>query len=166
MKSLSVALTATLVLSAGCRGGEKEYQPYSASNKTYLPVVRVTAPEPVYSRTRWVLLPDVLPEREMPGTDGRMANVGGPALRPVYHLELKNSSLEETARVLAALSRYSSYTAPSIATKKFTIENLGTIDELGEIIAHKAEIQVVVDHEHKEVRFLAPSNEEPQLFSE
>ncbi len=166
MKCSTTLLTAMVALGAGCHGGEKAYEPYSSSRKTYLPVVRVDAPEPVYSRTRWVQLPEVLPEREMPGTDGRMASVGGPALRPVYHLELKDSSLEETARVLAALSRYSSYTAPSISTKKFTIENLGTIDELGAIIASKAEIQVVIDHEHREVRFLAPSNEEPQLFSE
>jgi hypothetical protein len=102
----------------------------------------------------------------MPGTESRQASVGGPALRPVFHLEIKNASLEETARVLAALSRYSSYTAPSIATKKFSIENLGTIDELGELIARKAAIQVVVDHENKEVKFLAPGSEDPQLFTE
>jgi hypothetical protein len=159
-------LPVMLVLIAGCYSAPKEYEPYEKEQAVFLPRNRQHAPEPVYSRTRWVLLPEVLPEREMPGTESRQASVGGPALRPVFHLEIKNASLEETARVLAALSRYSSYTAPSIATKKFSIENLGTIDELGELIARKAAIQVVVDHENKEVKFLAPGSEDPQLFTE
>lgn len=166
MKLRAALLTIPLVYSVGCFKGPKDYEPYGVNDELYLPTVRQNAPEPVYSRTRWVHLPELLPEREMPGTESRQASVGGAALRPVFHLELKNSSLEESARVLAALARYSSFTAPSIASQKLTIENLGTIDELGELIARKAAIQVVVDHESKEVKFLAPGADDPQLFTE
>jgi hypothetical protein len=87
-------------------------------------------------------------------------------LRSVFHLALKNATLEETARVLAATSRYSSYTAPSIASEKISVDNLGTIDELAQIIGSKAHVQVVVDHQNKEVRFLAARGEQPRLFEE
>jgi hypothetical protein len=81
-------------------------------------------------------------------------------------LSLKNATLEETARVLAATARYSSYTAPSIAKNKISVTNLGTIDELARIIESKARVQVVVDHENREVRFLAAHAEQPRLFDE
>jgi hypothetical protein len=84
----------------------------------------------------------------------------------VFQLSLKNTTLEETARVLAATARYSSYTAPSIAKEKISVTNLGTIDELARIIESKARVQVVVDHENREVRFLAAHAEQPRLFDE
>jgi hypothetical protein len=103
----------------------------------------------------------------MPGDDRRDGGPDtGPALRPVFQLSLTKASLEETARVLATMARYSSYTDPSIAKNAFSIENLGTIDELGRTIGVKAGIQVVIDHDNKEVRFLAPAAETPRLFSE
>jgi sulfite reductase beta subunit-like hemoprotein len=84
----------------------------------------------------------------------------------VFQLNLKNVSMEEAARVLAATSRYQSYTDPSIAKQKITIENLGTIDELARLIERKAQVQVVVDHAGREVRFLPATGEPPKLFSE
>jgi len=101
----------------------------------------------------------------MPGSSD--ATVGNsPSLRTVFQLSLKDATLEETARVLAATARYSSYTAPSIAEQKTSIRNIGTIDELGRIIENKAQVQVVVDHENKEVRFLAAEAQSPRLFEE
>jgi hypothetical protein len=91
---------------------------------------------------------------------------GIPNLRPVFELSLNNVSLEETARVLAATARYSSFTDPSIAKDRISINNLGTIDELARIIEGKASIAVEVDHERREVRFLAPKTESPRLFEE
>jgi hypothetical protein len=84
----------------------------------------------------------------------------------VYELNLKNATLEQTCKVLASMARYSSYTSPSLATQKFSFQNLGTIDELAQTIGQKAGIKVVVDHENKEVRFLVRTALEPTLFSE
>jgi hypothetical protein len=84
----------------------------------------------------------------------------------VFQLSLKATPLAEAARVLAATSRYTSYTDPSIASQKLTIESLGTIDELGQTIEQKAQVQVVIDHRNREVRFLPPTGEQPRLFSE
>jgi hypothetical protein len=151
---------------AGC-SGVKEYEPNEKAGRTlFMPVVRSAAPEPVYARTRWVRPSDNLPNRDRPGAAEDPALQSSPRLRSVFHLNIKNSSLEETARVLAATSRYSSYTAPSIAAEKITVDNLGTIDELARIIEGKAHIQVVIDHQNKEVRFLTGHTESPRLFDE
>jgi hypothetical protein len=67
---------------------------------------------------------------------------------------------------LAATARYSSFTSPSIAADKISVKNIGTIDELARIIESKARVQVVVDHENRDVRFLAVHTEQPRLFDE
>jgi hypothetical protein len=151
---------------AGCTRGVKDYEPYGADRTLFMPTFRANAPDPVYRRARWVQLPEVLPSREMPGEDPREGPNVGPAIRPVFQFAINDATLEETARVLAALARYSSFTAPSIAKLPFSTENLGTIDELAQIIGRKAQIEVIVDHQNREVRFLAPSSEAPQLFTE
>jgi hypothetical protein len=167
MRSL-LALTVcgcSLVALAGC-AGPKEYEPYATSQRTlFMPSVRTVGPEPVYSRTRWVRPPEVLPQRDMPGVT-EAALVNSPSLRTVFQLSLTNATLEETARVLAATARYSSYTAPSIANQKVSIKNIGTIDELGRIIEKEAQVRVIVDHENKEVRVLAAEAQSPRLFEE
>lgn len=163
MRSL-VAFAACGILITGC-GGLKDYQPLPKDEGLYMPSVRTVGPEPVYARTRWVRPPEVLPQRDSyPKDAGSLRET--PSLRPVFQLSLKNTTLEETARVLAATARYSSYTAPSIAKDKISVTNLGTIDELARIIESKARVQVVVDHENREVRFLAAHAEQPRLFDE
>jgi len=163
MRSL-LAITAYCVLVAGC-GGVKDYQPIPKNEGLYMPSVRTVGPEPVYARTRWVRPPEVLPQRDKyPQVAESLRD--SPSLRPVFQLSLKDTTLEETARVLAATARYSSYTAPSIAKDKISVTNLGTIDELARIIESKARVQVVVDHENREVRFLAAHAEQPRLFDE
>jgi hypothetical protein len=107
----------------------------------------------------------VLPQRDTAGrAESELRET--PSLRTVFELSVQNATLEETARVLAATARYSSYTAPSIASEKISVKNLGTIDELARTIESKAQVQVVVDHENKEVRFLPASAESPKLFEE
>ena len=162
---VGTALGIALLGTAGC-GGPKDYQPYSTSQRTiFMPSVRTVGAEPVYARTRWVRPPEILPQRDTAGSmNGQLGET--PTLRTVFELSLQNTSLEETARILAATARYSSYTAPSIASEKISIKNLGTIDELARIIESKAQVQVVVDHENKEVRFLPASAESPKLFEE
>lgn len=160
-----LALAMSLLATSGC-GGPKPYQPYSNTQRTmFLPSVRTVGPDPVYARTRWVRPPEVLPQRDIAGvTDQELKD--SPSLRTVFELSIKNATLEETARILAATARYSSYTAPSIALEKISVKNLGTIDELGRIIEGKAPVHVVIDHENKEVRFLPASGQSPKLFEE
>jgi hypothetical protein len=162
MRSL-LTLTIFGLILTGC-GGVKDYQPIPKSSGLYMPSVRTVGPEPVYARTRWVRPPEVLPQRDTSSDSAGLRD--SPSLRPVFQLSLKNVTLEETARVLAATSRYSSYTAPSIAKDKISVTNLGTIDELARIIESKARVQVVVDHQNREVRFLAAHAEQPRLFDE
>lgn len=150
----------------GC--STSDVKPYDGNGKKtrtlFLPSYRSAGAEPVYARTRWVHPPEVLPGRESESTSSSYDRA--PTLRPVYQLSLKNATLEQTSKVLASMARYSSYVSPSLATQKYSFENLGTIDELAMIIEEKAQIKVVVDHENKEVRFLVRTALEPTLFSE
>lgn len=153
-------------VAAGCSTSDvKPYDPVGTKGRTlFMPSYRSAAPDRVYARTRWVQPPEVLPPRSGGSTSSSYGDA--PALRPVYELTLKDATLEQTCKVLASMARYSSYTSPSLATEKFSIQNLGTIDELAQIIEQKAGIKVVVDHENKEVRFLVRTALEPTLFSE
>lgn len=135
------------------------------TTELHMPLLKTLAPPPTYSRTRWVRPPDLLPQRDLPGREIYKLE-GTPSLRPIFSLSLHKTPLEETARILAATARYSSYTAPSIAAKKISLQSIGTIDELGEKVAEIAGIHVVVDHEHKEVRFLAVQVEQPRFYHE
>jgi hypothetical protein len=160
--------TASLLIcaaSVGCVSGVAPYQADAKSTRTlFLPSYQQAGAEPVYSRTRWVHPPEVLPGRESTYTSSSYTNA--PSLRPVYHLHLKNATLEQTSRVVGEMARYSSYCSPSLTTQKFSFENLGTIDELARIIEEQAQIKVVVDHDSKEVRFLVRTGLEPTLYSE
>lgn len=153
-------------LCAGCSTSDvKPYSPTSKNTRTlFMPSYTTAGAEPVYVRTKWVHPPEVLPPRSAESTGSSYDRA--PSLRPVYELNLKNATLEQTCKVLASMARYSSYTSPSLATQKFSFQNLGTIDELAQIIGQKAGIKVVVDHENKEVRFLVRTALEPTLFSE
>lgn len=152
------------VCAVGCAKGPKPYEPDSKNARTlFMPSYQSSAPERTYARTRWVQLPEVLPARSV--EDGGSSYERSPDLRPVFQLNVKNSTLEETARILASMARYSSYTTPSLATRKVSFQNLGTIDELARIIEEKEHIKVVVDHDTKEVRFLVRTTTEPTLYS-
>src|SRR5690606_1426600 len=109
---------------------------------------RQTAPQPVYNRLRWVHPPEVLPAR---ATHESTA----PTIFPVFHVDLRNSTLEEAARVLAATARYESYCSSAIANRKISFNRLGTLNELAAALAASAGITVQVDHDMKTVRFLS-----------
>lgn len=154
-------VTALCLSMTGCYYKTKDYEP-NRHEKLLLPSARSFGPEPVYSRLRWVHPPDLLPAREIPGSvDADLENV--PNYRPVFQMVIKNGTLQEISRVLAATARYTSYCAPSISENKLTIESLGTIDELGQTVARKAGIKVVIDHTNHAVQFLASSENEPNL---
>lgn len=116
--------------------------------KVFGVTVRRYDPQPVYKRTRLVHLPAPIPV-------ARNYRNSAPLILPVIHFELTDASLEEAARILGETSRYSSYCASSVADKHITLTALGTVDELAKKIAKVAEIETVVDHHNREIRFLA-----------
>jgi hypothetical protein len=165
MKSLGLPVALLIALcAAGCAKGVKPYEPQSKNVRTiYLPAHRTEGPEPVYARTRWVHPPEVLPARSESDQAGERDVA---PIQPVFHLSMKNATLEDVGRSLAGMTRYSSYVSPSLAHLKFSFDNLGTVDELAGIIEEKALVKVVVDHENKEIRILMRSATEPTLYSE
>lgn len=142
----TVTLLAGVLLAAGCSSGGYEYLE-ADKPKVFKVASRQHAPDPVYSRTTWVRPPQVLPTRER---DAKTK----PLILPVIHYTVDGLPLKEAALILAATSRYRSYTAPSIEGQKISINSLGTIEELAQEIENKAGVRVVIDHENEEIRVL------------
>lgn len=147
---------AALAVFTGCSTQDTGVEAHK-ERKNFIFAVHQIAPEPVYVRSRYVLPPEVLPSRDPVATASQK-------ILPIYRFDLKNASLDEAARTLAATSRYSSYCASSLARQPISITSLGTIDEIAQQIAKKAGITVLVDHSNHEVRFMANSGVPPELF--
>lgn len=152
-----VALILVVGLIIGCGGGVKEWEP-TQGRKNFFSPVRQLPPEPVYNRMRYTYLPEVAPEK-----DSTKLPVGE-TLFPTLHFEVKNSTLERAARSLAEAIRYDSYTAAVIANQSCSFNTFGTVDQIANEISQSANINVVVDHSNREIRFLANQAVEPRLI--
>jgi len=140
------AILLVLALSCGCGPAGKQWKP-GRQRRGYNMTERQLAPEPVYNRLRWVHLPYTTPPAEA-------GSAAGVRYMPVVHLELSNATLQEAASTLASIARYSSFCASPLANRRISINALGTIDELGASIASAENIEVIIDHNAREVRFL------------
>lgn len=144
--NLIIALL-TLAALGACAPKKKPFDP-NKERKFFSVAVRQLPPEPVYNRLAVAYLPEPLPSRSIvPASHTRLS--------PIFQFEMKNATLEQTARILANMSRYTSYCSSVIANRKINIIAVGTIDEIAEFIAAKAGINVSIDHANREVRFLA-----------
>jgi len=148
---LRAALGLTVIGVGACAPAAKEWHRPIERENFFFPV-RQIAPDPTYNRVRMVHLPEVLPARGL-------EYQGVPIYSPVVHLELKNATLQETAKVLGMTTRYSYYCASSIADRRITVDYVGTAEELAQHISEKAGIYARVDHTNKEVRLLANQQE-------
>lgn len=149
------ALFAALALGA-CASTEPTPKP---PRRAYYFPSRQLPLEPVYSRLREVRSPDPLPDKLFLAQQP-------PIIHPVFHMKVRNVTLEKAAQLLASTARYNAYCAGTIADRKISVNDLGNIDELGRKIARKADINVVVDHENAEVRFLPNAVVSPHLYEE
>lgn len=131
---------AFFVIATGCSYSRVSESTHPTSNRKY-------APEPIYSRVTMARPPETHPASVS-------IQKGDAKFFQILHFQIRNQSLEETAKLLAGTSRYHSYCAASIADQKITIDTIGTIDEIGEKIAAQMGIDVTIDHVNKEVRFL------------
>ena len=135
------------VITIGCAPQGKEWTA-DETHRVFRPAIRQLPPDPVYNRLTKVYLPEVLPTKAEITTER-------PLVLPIIHLSLKEDSLDQAAKLLAQSARYNAYCSSSIASKKISLEVLGTIDELADEIAKTAAVKTVVDHINREVRFLA-----------
>lgn len=144
---LQIALIGLALLNSTACSSKKQIDP-NKERKFFTVAVRQLPPEPVYNRLTVAYLPEPLPSREI-----RRASFS--RLSPVFEFEMKDATLEQTARILASMSRYTSYCSSVIASRKVSLTAVGTIDEIADLIKKKAGINVNVDHSNREVRFLA-----------
>lgn len=143
---ISAALGLALICTAGC-SSTKKAEPYK-ERKFFGVTFRQLPPEPVYNRLRLAFLPEPLPSYELP--QARTTSI-----LPIFHLELKGTTLEQAGRIIANMARYTSYTSSVIASRKIDFNGLGTMDELAEQLSEKTATNIVVDHANREVRVLA-----------
>ncbi len=154
VSSYLLSIVFLLLCATGCSTRSRQEKPV----KQYVAATRQNSPAPVYNRVTMVRPPEVLPPRDI-NYDG------APRVLPVIHLDLKGVTLETVAQTLAGSARYRSYCAAAIANRKFTIDALGTIDELADSISKRANVYVSVDHVNKEVRFLQNTKKSPRLYT-
>ena len=146
------------VVCCGCGSTTKSA---SKPPKIFRVSMRQVAPDPNYNRLGWG-------QPEDPIITVKVTDEQKPYINPVFHLDLKNATLEETARILGSMAKYSAYCSSLLAESKITINSLGTLDELASEISRNAGINAVVDHENREVRFLSGNAEfvAPKFYQE
>jgi hypothetical protein len=145
-KALSLAILSTLVLTACYRQRELPLEPYGTKRLGYYFPARQGPPDAVYNRLKEVRPPD-------PPNPSNLPEEAGPRNNPVIHLDLKKVKLCEAAKLFASAGRYSVFCADSISDQKVTINELGTLDELAGSFERQAGINVVVDHQARQIRF-------------
>ncbi len=158
--TLSVTTVATFSALCGCSTNVVPLK--NPERKTFTVSYRHTAPQPVYSRVRWVYLPDVVPMK-----DGFALSKSAP-IDPVVSLQLKNTSLPEAMMSLANIVRYRAECPSQLESVKVSLNAVGTIEELAQQIAKQAGEEIVVDHVSRVVR-IQPSPGAPvapELFEE
>jgi hypothetical protein len=154
VKVLITIAFAVMTLS-GC-SSSKPVPPKKEVSKAFPVANRQLAPEPVYSRTRWVQLPEVLPAsgaNALKPAKSRQA-LEKPMMFQVINFELDDGTLKEAAQMLAASSRYQAFCDPSFAEKKISINMLGTIHEIANKISEASGVDILIDHTNREVRFV------------
>lgn len=152
--SYSALVTCLAAALIGCSA----HEPSIRKPDKFVHSTRQNAPEPVYNRERLVYLPEVLPSGAGVETENRVR------ILPAFKLAAKKKSLEHVALELANASGYHSYCASTVADRKVSLSATGTLDQLGQQIADDTGVDVVIDHERKELRFLARELPAPQFF--
>lgn len=116
---------------------------------TFFHPVRQVAPEPIYNRITMVRPPDTLPFMPIgvrqPYVNRDVRNVG---------IQADNVPLEEAAEMIASAMGYKHYCSSLIAKRKVSIKQNGTIEQLAADLSTKEQIEVVIDHDAREIRFL------------
>lgn len=139
------SVAALALLLTACSSGPSFKKPRERTN--FDVAFRQGAPQPVYSRTRWVHPPEVLPARGV----SRVAS-DAPRVNPVFQLALTNATIEEAATVLAQSAKYSSFCPEYAKTRRVTINASGTLEQLTEELSKITTLSFVVDHRSREIR--------------
>lgn len=150
--ALNISLCLALVALSAC--SSEVVTPVNPP-KVFLVATRQLPPAPLYNRLR-----DGLPSEPIPPTP----NMDGvPMLSKVYQFEMHDATLQDVAKQLARAIGYSDYCSSAIAKRKVDVMLLGNVDEIAGAIGKKANVTAVIDHENREIRFLAKTVN-PKLF--
>lgn len=143
---------------AACGPTQKQWE-VPKERKYYSAASRRLPPPEGYNRLKWVHLPEVLPV-----TESEAVAATAPQMMPLIHYSVRDLSLEEASRVLAASARYTSYAASNVAGRKVTLNAIGSIEEVAERLAMLSQTRIVVDHENRQLRVLSTDVAAPQFF--
>jgi hypothetical protein len=138
---LTIGLIALIVVGCSSDGKLDPDRTLEVYNVSF----RQTAPQPTYKRTTWVLSPENIPAPEAPFSSG-------PAIFPVYTLNIKNSSIRELMQLLSETSRYASFCEGKQCNSRISINAVGTVEELAQEITKRSNVNLIVDHDAHEIR--------------
>jgi len=145
ISSFRFTILCFLAALVGCSPKE-QLNPQSAQ-PVYSIASRKFAPERVYNRMSWALLPGPLSQAN--------PAMSGARISQTEQVNLKHVTAETAANRLGKLFGYRVYCAASIANRRVSIKDHGDLDTLAEALAREAVIRVVVDHDNKELRLFA-----------
>ncbi len=151
-----VVLLGCIVFLVSC---SSQKPPVAKTPPLYDTAKRQLAPEPVYNRLRWVHLPEVIPYKDNNKDKKKISKSQDsledrPMIFPIMNFDLKDGTLAEAAQMIGASASYRSYCDPSIADKRLSLNMLGTIHELANSISRLVDVEIIIDHSAREVRFM------------
>ncbi len=143
------AIILSSVLCCSC-SSYKEPEPI---DEYYEVPFRQLPPEPVYSRLTWSHPPQPIPAPSQQKS---------PYIQPVIEFDFPGSNLKEAIQALAQTIGYRWDYPPGVASRKVSIKQVGTVDEILSEIGRQAGVRTQLDHTSRMVRVLH-SNTSPQL---
>lgn len=156
MVVLAIGLSCTYITGCGPTQ-QKQWEPAKLQQSTFALSRRQLPPEPTYRRATWVHSPQVKPSRELPQGAEQM-------IEPVVEIAVTRIPLKDFAKVLSSANGYSVYTASSIAGRRVTIRQLGTIDEIAGAVAKSLGIYALVDHQSRQISFFESKRVVPDFY--
>lgn len=159
MRGRELVITGLLLVLGTCSLGCSGVQPKKDElPKVYNVATRPYPPQPVYNRLRWVRPPSMKPDRDIEGNET-------PLILPIMQFEVKDEPLKEVVHVFAAMAQYRAYCSSAVGDRVVSIRMIGTMDEIANKIESEAGVEVVIDHENQEVRFLVGNHVAPRFAS-
>lgn len=153
---LNLAASILGLFVVGCAARTVDGPTSRREREFFLVKTRQSPPQPVYNRLLEARPPDPLPLGSDSFSEPEEEPVTTPE-QPSLKLQLKNSPLEQVAKIIAKKLGYTYYCSSFIATKTISLDAEGTPDQIVDEIAAKLGIHGVLDHEHQELRFLLRS---------
>jgi len=137
VSSRTISIIGLALLVVGCSGSSVPPEP------PLPPITREAHYEPPYAATSLTQTPDTYPAEVSENT---------PLLSPTFDLQLRSASLSEALQALAQSIGYGVNVPASVANRRVSVVQVGTVVELLESVAQQGRVTAELDHDARRVR--------------